>query len=167
MTAIASRHKCILLHVESETVDLLHMRNLRFLTEVSAKTNCPLHHVTSTSLGLTELANIIEILKQVACDGRRSMLLVSGCYLEDRVTVCVLEAIAEGFDVHLLCDFILARDPLLAPVLQHRLFQAGAVPSSLRQFLYLWQTAELDGKQADVLCDLQKAYETNFARRPA
>ena len=69
---------------------------------------------------------------------------MSGAYLEDQVTVCVLEALAVGFDVLLLCDLSTARDRRLKPVLLKRLFQAGVVPSSLHKFLYIQYTAETD-----------------------
>jgi hypothetical protein len=167
MTAIASIDKCIFLHVESVYAISNDLPALKILTEVSSKTSCPLHHAISSSINPISLTDIVETLKKLSSAWRRNTLLVSGFYLEDQVTLCVLEALAEGFDVHLLCDLISGRDPLLAPILQQRLFQAGAVPSSLGQFLYLWLAAELDQTRANVLQDLQQNYSTYFSVRPA
>jgi hypothetical protein len=93
-------------------------------------------------IGPKDLATLIEDLKAFAKAEDRRILLLSGAFLEEQVTLCALEALVEGFDVHLLCDLMSARDHRLKPVLLLRLFQAGAVPSSLRQFLYRWQAAE-------------------------
>jgi hypothetical protein len=167
MNAIASMDKCILLHIGSDDVISYDLTALEFLTEVSAKTSCPLHLVTSSWISPKILADTIAALKKLSSLGRRDILLVSGFYLEDQVTVCVLEALAEGFDVNLLCDLIEARDILIAPILQQRLFQAGAVPSSLNQILYLWHAVELDQNRSNSLQDLQKIYKLHLSSRPA
>jgi hypothetical protein len=166
MVAIASRQKCMMLHLDAdETVSQI-IPALGFLRDVERETSCPLHHVNAMWIGPEELIAIVNHLKQLAAGAGRNILLVSGHYLEDQVTICCLEALIEGFDVHLLCDLISARDPLFAPVLQQRLFQAGVVPSSLRQFLYLWYAAEIEPSAATSLKILQSRYQTFDFGRP-
>jgi hypothetical protein len=46
---------------------------------------------------------------------------------------------------------------------QLRLFQAGAVPSSLRQFLYMWQAAEGNRSEVDFFKKLLAEYDMNCA----
>jgi hypothetical protein len=167
MVAIASRQSCLMLHLDTDETDAQNLPILGFLKDIESETKCPLCHVISMWIGPEELVGIIDKLKQLAVGTSRNMLLVSGHYLEDQVTVCCLEALMEGFDVHLLCDLISARDSFLAPVLQQRLFQAGAVPSSLRQFLYLWHAAEIEPAAASALKTLQSQYQTFDFGRPA
>jgi hypothetical protein len=59
----------------------------------------------------------------------------------------------------------LPRDLKLKPVLLLRLFQAGAVPSSLRQFLYSWLASEIDQNMTAELQRLLDEYDTRFASR--
>jgi hypothetical protein len=166
MSAIASRQKCMILHVESGENGSQNVRILEFLTTVATEAKCPLHHISSLWIGPDTLTNIMGELKRLSSNGGRSILLVSGHYLEDQIAVCGLEALMEGFDVHLLCDLILARDVKLKPVLLLRLFQAGAVPSSLRQFLYMWQAAETDQHMSETLRKLLENFDSTFAGRP-
>ena len=85
--------------------------------------------------------------------------MLAGSNLEQQITVLALEALAEGFDVHLLNDLISTTDQLTAPVLQQRLVQAGAVPSTLRQFIYLWRSAEIDRSALTTLQELLVEYD--------
>jgi hypothetical protein len=167
MVGIAPRQKCLMLHLDSDETNFRVPPILGLLKEVERETKCPLYHVISIWIGPSELRAIVKDLKQIASEGSRNMLLVSGHYLEDQITVCCLEALIEGFDVHLLCDLIAARDSLLAPILQQRLFQAGAVPSSLRQFLYFWHAAEIEPEAASSLKILLSQYNTFDRGRPA
>jgi hypothetical protein len=166
MTSIVSRHQCLILHIGNDDGDIGSSRALEFLNQVALEVRCPIHSVFSKWIGPEILAEIMMQLKLLASDGDRSVLLISGHFLEDQVTVCCLESLMEGFDVHLLCDLISGRDALLVPALQQRLFQAGAVPSSMRQFLFLWNSAELDQNLATTLQNLQNRYNTFFPARP-
>ena len=100
------------------------------------------------------LQEIVDELKQKAVANSRARLLLFGADLEDHVTVCALQALAEGFDVYLLSDLIAARERRHARVLEFRLYQAGAVPTTLSQFLYQWlacePTAERKAKLASI-----------------
>jgi hypothetical protein len=134
----------MLLHVDPGVRDARYLSADRHLSVTAATINCPLHRLSSTWIDNSELSNLMLDLKNSSSGLKRKVLLIGGSHLEDQVTLCSLEALLHGFDVHLLCDIVLARDLKLKPVLLMRLFQAGAVPSSLRQFLYMWQTAEND-----------------------
>jgi hypothetical protein len=105
MVAIASRQSCLMLHLDTDETDAQNLPILGFLKDIESETKCPLCHVISMWIGPEELVGIIDKLKRLAVGTSRNMLLVSGHYLEDQVTVCCLEALMEGFDVHLLCDF--------------------------------------------------------------
>jgi hypothetical protein len=163
MTIRMSHHKCIILHIAPGELVPLKPCALRFLRDVNEVTNCPLHCLTPKWIGPTELSDIMNELKKATSSSGRSVLLIAGAYLEDQVSVCALEALAEGFDVHLLCDFVKARDRRLVPVLQLRLFQAGVVPTSMQQMLYVWHAAESDDSVAAELKRLQADYEVVIA----
>jgi hypothetical protein len=166
VTAMMSHLQCMLLHVEHGAENGRSVRVSKFLSAVAIATDCPLHHLSSQWIDSTALLALINDLKRSLGDSKRTVLLISGSHLEDQVTVCSLEALLEGFDVHLLCDIISARDIKLKPVLFLRLFQAGAVPSSLRQFLYMWRAAEADPRMTDTLRELVETYDATFTVRP-
>ena len=99
---------------------------------------------------------IVRKIKKLNADGKQNILLVSGAYLEEQISVCVLEALAVGFDVHLLCDVITARNTRIGPTLNLRLLQAGAVPSCLEQVVYMWQSCETEIQESFNLQDILK-----------
>jgi hypothetical protein len=167
LTAILPHRLCLFLHLDSGLDDSRNQKELEFLEYVAVNTNCPLRRVSSKWIDHSELKELMVGLKQDATDGGRRILLVSGSHLEDQVTVCTLEALLEGFDVHLLCDFISTQDVNLKPVLLVRLIQAGAVPSSLRQFLYMWLVAETDLSMTQHLRQFIEDYDATFLVRPA
>lgn len=166
MSAIASHAQCMFLHLENEVESVRNCQLTKILVETATLFKCPYRQFSMEWIGPQDLAILIEDLKRCAKAEDRRKLLISGAYLEDQVSVCALEALVEGFDVHLLCDLISARDPRLKPVLLLRLFQAGAVPSSLRQFLYMWQVAEEDRNEVNSFKKLLANYDANTAGRP-
>lgn len=166
MSAIALHDQCMFLHLNNEANSVRNFKTSKILQDTSSIFKCPLRQFPKEWIGPQDLAVLMNELKQYAKTENRPFLLVSGLYLEDQVTVCVLEALLEGFDVHLLCDIIWARDVKLKPVLLLRLFQAGAVPSSLRQFLYMWLASEVDQHITEDLRKLLEDYDSAFAVRP-
>jgi hypothetical protein len=84
----------------------------------------------------------------------RKTVLLCGSYLEYQVSTVALQALGEGLDVHLLCDCITGSDPALTSILLLRLWQAGVVPSSLQQVLYLWQVQEQSSDRRKAMQDL-------------
>ena len=163
VTAMMSHLQCIVLQVDHGIEDAQNKGISKYLSAVASATNCPIHRLSLQWIDNAALSTLIGELKRSAAGSKRTALLICGSHLEDQVTVCSLEALLEGFDVHLLCDIISARDAKLKPVLLQRLFQAGAVPSSLRQFLYMWQTAETDQQMSETLRSLLENYDSEFA----
>jgi hypothetical protein len=161
--AMMSHTQCMFLQVDHGVDDAHNMDVSKYLSAVASATNCPTHRLSLQWIDNAALSTLIDDLKCSASESKRTALLICGSYLEDQVTVCSLEALLEGFDVHLLCDIISARNAKLKPVLLLRLFQAGAVPSSLRQFLYMWQAAEADQRMSETLRKLLEKYDSGFA----
>jgi hypothetical protein len=167
MSAIAAHVRCMFLHLDNEVGSARACQLTKILINTSSLFKCPIRKFAMDWIGPDDLTVLLDDLKRCAKTEDRRILLVSGAYLEDQVTVCVLEALIEGFDVHLLCDLISARDQRLKPVLLLRLFQAGAVPSSLRQFLYMFQAAEGNRSEVDSFKKLLAEYDMNCTGRPA
>ena len=115
------------------------------LGDLNEMFHLPIVEKEVSGIDRAELQEIVDELKQKAVANSRARLLLFGAYLEDHVTVCALQALAEGFDVYLLSDLITARERRHARVLEFRLYQAGAVPTTLSQFLYQWLACEPDG----------------------
>jgi hypothetical protein len=167
MTAMISHFKCMFLYVDHGIEEAYNTGVFKYLSTIASKTSCPLHRMSSQWIDNKTLSTLINDLKSSVSEPRRTALLICGSHLEDQVTVCSLEALLEGFDVHLLCDIISARNEKLKPVLLLRLFQAGAVPSSLRQFLYMWLATETDPSMTTSLRKLLEEYEAKFEVHPA
>jgi hypothetical protein len=165
VSAIASHIQCMFLHLDNEAESVRNSQLTKILVETASLFKCPLRHFSMEWIGPQDLAFLLKDLELRAKAEDRRILLISGAYLEDQVTVCALEALVEGFDVHLLCDLISARDHRLKQVLLLRLFQAGAVPSSLRQFLYMWQAAEEDRNVVDSFQKLLADYDARNVGR--
>jgi hypothetical protein len=157
----------VFLHIDSGVENSRNQKIDDFLSSVATVTNCPLRRITSKWIDGAELRALMDKLKRDVADRQRNLLLVSGSHLEDQVTVCALEALVEGFSVHLLCDIIASREAKMKPVLLLRLLQAGAVPSSLRQFLYMWLAAAPDHDTKGGLEKLLENYDSVFGMRPA
>jgi hypothetical protein len=160
-----SFNQCVLRQIGHGVEDKRHSVVFDFLSLVASATRCPLLCMSTKWINKAALSNLIDDLNHSASEPRRTALLICGSHLEDQITVFSLEALLEGFDVHLLCDLILPRDLKLKPVLLLRLFQAGAVPSSLRQFLYSWLASEIDQNMTAELQRLLDEYDTRFASR--
>ena len=167
MTAMTSRFKCMFLYVDHGIEDASNKGIFQYLRTIASTTSCPLHSISSQWIDNNALSSLINDLKRSLSEPKRSILLICGSQLEDQVTVCSLEALFEGFDVHLLCDMISARNEKLKSMLLLRLFQAGAVPSSLRQFLYMWLATEADPSMTKSLRNLLEVYEAKFDVHPA
>jgi hypothetical protein len=120
VTVIVSHLKCIILHVDHGVESQRSIRVFEYLSEVARATNCPLHRVSSQWIDSVELSTLISALKHSVFGSNRTALLVCSSHLEEQVTVCSLEALLEGFDVHLLCDLTVSRDQFLAPVFKLR-----------------------------------------------
>lgn len=142
------------LDVDGRRDDTEHAVRTDLIAQVAKVANCPIQRSVKKWMQTSDIEHLLGELKNQLYDGNRNILLLSGAYLEDQITLCALEALAMGFDVNFLCDFITARDPRLEPSLKFRLIQAGAVPSSLCQMLYMWQATESDRAIANSLREL-------------
>jgi hypothetical protein len=167
MTAIISRSQCCFLYVDDGSQHSHNSKVIQFLTEIHSTLNLSLHRISTPWIDQLGLKNLMHEVNQSLSGQKRPALLVCGAYLEDLVTVCSLEALMEGYDVHLLCDLIEARNARLKPVLLLRLFQAGVVPSSLRQFIYMWKAAQSDHQTENNFQQLLLTYDELFSGRPA
>jgi hypothetical protein len=132
VVAILNRFQCLFLHVSENQQHARTSTVLEFLNRISKVTGCPLHQYPSDGLNRPTIDDLLHELKVAAKNDDRRFLLIAGIDLEDQVTVCALKALFEGFDVHLLCDAIISDNIRLEPILLSRLYQAGAVLSSLR-----------------------------------
>ena len=143
MTSILPHAKCIVLFVGNDDRRPKEQDSSEhLLREIGAKLSIPVEVLNSKWISKLGLDLLFNTLKTLASPDNRTCLLIAGAYLEDQITVCTLEALAEGFDAHLLTDLIITRDERFTQTLLFRLLQAGAVPSTLNQFLYLWSAAE-------------------------
>jgi hypothetical protein len=159
--------QCMFLHVDCGIETAPNKSISAFLQAVETTTNCPVHRLSSQLIDNSMLCTLLSELKSSASKTKKTILLVSGSHLEDQVTLCTLESLLEGFDVHIMCDLISARDVKLKSILLLKLFQAGAVPSTLRQFLFMWLAAETDIEMVDRLRQLLHDYDITFPVRHA
>jgi hypothetical protein len=107
---------------------------------------------------LPMIDQIIRELVQVMGSENRNRLLIAGADVESHITFLTLRALAEGFDVYLLSDLMASQDRQFARIFQMRLFEAGALPTTMGQFLLEWQTAESDASLADRLQLLRASF---------
>lgn len=84
------------------------------------------------------LQTCVGELAKIGSPHHRGRLLIGGAYLEDAVTFASMEALAGGYDVYLLSDLIAVSNKKYARFLWTRLFQAGAVPTTMTQLLLEW-----------------------------
>jgi hypothetical protein len=85
---------------------------------------------------------------------RKASLVVSGFWLETTVTFLVLPALACGFDVFLVLDATPARSEDARGPAEHRLIQAGAVPTTADQLVSEWIEASTDPNQRSALASV-------------
>lgn len=74
----------------------------------------------------------------------RHRLLICGAFLEKQVSVSALRMLAEGYDVYILEDLVVAESQKHATIHDGRLLQAGAIPTTMLQLLYEWTSSETD-----------------------
>jgi hypothetical protein len=165
MSALFSYKSCIGLSVYPKqlSLDTRTEAKIALFDDVVLRLTIPCHRHTAGSLSLAAVQATMLALKSISHQDNRTCLLIAGQFLEDEITVFSLEALVEGFDVHLLSDVIVAREVLAARVSELRLFQAGVVPTSLRQLLYQWLVVEEQQLALETLSELIQQYE-NFTK---
>ena len=89
--------------------------------------------------------------KRIGRDISPTSLFIAGTYLEDQISICILNALAIGYDVYLLTDVTVPHDTVHREIFLARLTQAGAVLSTFHQMLYQWLVVETDSNRKDML----------------
>jgi hypothetical protein len=84
----------------------------------------------------------------------RFRLLIAGGFLEEQVTILTLHCLTQGYEVFLLKDLVAAKVQHLSMVFDMRLFQAGIVPTTLRQLMYEWMADETDERRRSTIIKL-------------
>jgi nicotinamidase-related amidase len=93
-------------------------------------------------------------------DEMREQLFICGFWLDDVVSSSALEALALGFNAHIIADLTLAMDMRTRQLVVDRLNQYGVPPISLRSLLYEWMTNSDD---AELKCGLSGIWERQVA----
>lgn len=159
MTVIISHKKCTLLFVGSDSQLPSDQSGIeKIIIEIGTKLDIPVQALKLNWISDEHIVELSSRLKLNTIDGDRNCLLIAGAFLENQITICTLGALAEGFDVYLLTDLIIAQDEKFIQNHQFRLFQAGAVPSTLKQFLYFWRAAETSDEDKLVMSELMHKY---------
>jgi hypothetical protein len=117
LTAMMLHRKCMFLHLDHGAENIRVTAVSQYLTTVVTTANRIFYLMTSQWIDSAALSNVICELKSLASNLKRMILLISGSYLEDLVTVCSLE----GFNAQLLCNMIWAGDVEQKAVLFSRL----------------------------------------------
>jgi hypothetical protein len=159
MLAALSHKNCMILTLEAGEVSTDHddVLRLEILEAAARQLQIPVLNFRDEWIDSIQLNDLVEKLKSLS-EGDKTCLLISGKHLEEQVTVCVLEALAQGFDVYLLMDMITPRNRNSKQTIEARLYQAGAVPTSLGQFIYLWFSAETEVADKQILQKLFEQY---------
>ena len=124
------------------------------LTAICRKLNQPIFVCDSGIIDEKVLKAIELNLSPISGIRARPRLMIAGKYLEEQVTICALNALHQGFEVFLLKDFIVARDAHHAQTFDARLFQAGAVPTTLRQSIYEWMSGDVAAERRDWMAQM-------------
>jgi nicotinamidase-related amidase len=84
----------------------------------------------------------------------RTSLLICGYWLDECITFTALNALGEGYDIHLLTDASPPLDAAGRHMAILRLVQAGIVPTSTRQAVREWSLEIADPHHRDQLLAL-------------
>ena len=84
----------------------------------------------------------------------REQLFICGFWLDDVVSSAALEALAIGFDTHIIMDLSPAMDRVSHQATLDRLNQYGVPPISLRSLLYEWMANSEDSATRQALAVL-------------
>jgi hypothetical protein len=126
-------------------------RQLDVVERLVSELEVPLHHLSSPTLSSNDLISMFDRLGKLLPESERIHLLLAGSFLDEAITVISLEALMRGWNVHILTDAVVARNPTIARVTEMRLLLSGAVPTSLRQIAYQWLVAETSDSKRGIL----------------
>ena len=167
MGAIIELSECLLVALNFEKVSASQEFDLtQLLGNLGDQVALPIRFYPFACLDASHLDLLMSELCEFATTTGRTRLLLAGTYLESHITFLTLRALAEGFDVYLLSDLILAEDELHVRTFLMRLFQAGAVPTTLGQLLNEWCLSTIDQVQQDFLEKILATYNNGRLRTP-
>jgi hypothetical protein len=139
MRIIVAKHECQFLLVTPQSTETAADASI---VHVCQTLDLPLFKCKDLIIEPKCLTRMENGLAPLEGKGMRPRLLIAGSFLEEQITVCALHALYCGYEVFLLKDCTVARDPTHSDVFDARLIQAGVVPSTLRQLLYEWASNE-------------------------
>jgi hypothetical protein len=90
------------------------------------------------------LEALTELIGPPRVDRQCKIPLVCGGYLEEQIWMAARCLLAFGYDVHLLREFVFARNPDHSDIHDNRLIHAGAISTTLQQLLYEWHASVAD-----------------------
>lgn len=137
----------------------IHARHKVLFECVTQELAIPLSVISIAEKESHALGTAMAQIKAETALERRPILLLGGAYFDEFVSLLSLEGLAEGYDVHLLVDVSISRIPQLNRITEYRLFQAGAVPVSLRQLLQQWRALEGQTPLFGQLSELLQNYD--------
>lgn len=123
----------LILWVNGGSADSATIPEYRRIKALARDGGIHLQEIHGDRLSTKDLERLFAVIKPSEGIARGSILLVAGLYLEDQVSRCCLQAIAEGYETFLLCDAAFPLEPNLEHHHLTRLTQAGVVPSSITQ----------------------------------
>ena len=155
-------NECFLVALNiGRTMSSTNRGSLAWLADLQTSLKLPIRCYDQELLDAATIDVIVNELKLVTKSEGRTQLMIAGSHIESDVTFLSLRALAEGFDVYLLTDLISSQDHTFNTVYQTRLFQAGAVLTTMSQLMQEWRSAEVDALIADRLFFLLKMYTSN------
>jgi hypothetical protein len=93
----------------------------------------PLQELSREKISNNDIRDFFAPFPQPRRNENALIIAIAGKFLEDQISRCCLQAIAIGYDTHLLCDVVHSYDETMFQTHLARLIQAGVVPSSLNQ----------------------------------
>ena len=145
MGSIISLNECLLVTMNiGRALASTKRTSAEWLMSLQESLQLPVKSYNQEIPDLPMIDHIIRELVKLMGSENRNRLLIAGADIESHITFLTLRALAEGFDVYLLSDLMASRDRQFTRIFQLRLFQAGAVPTTMGQFLSEWQTTESD-----------------------
>lgn len=148
MTVFLSNQGCLILTVNTGFLPMQGDMLRKLVERLGQSTTVPSFEFDVEPLDKKALDELVARLKGYPAVSR---ILLAGAYLEDQVSVIALQLLAEGFDVTLLQEWLISRQPAYDRAFESRLVQAGAVQSTLRQMLYQWSAVEQEARvQAEI-----------------
>lgn len=144
-------------HILAFRPDGCNMPELDQFIEASSRLELRSLICTRALVDAKDLDAMVEVLGVPKVNEPRTILLICGAYFERQISLATQFMLITGYPVLLLRDLIVANNPDLSQVHDHRLLQAGAVPTTSQQLMYEWAATETVQARRDVLNELLQA----------